>query len=101
MASNKKINVPITSMSSDEIYAELDTIESDGEEDENLLNDSDNKFIDKSLTENGGSKRDLSLSTSCLDIGNHLSDPNPTHQNQLKQLYEFPNLTLILMTIFH
>ena len=33
MTSNKKINVPITSMSSDEIYALLDTIESDEEED--------------------------------------------------------------------
>ena len=77
MASNKKINVPITSMSSDEIYAYLDTIEIDGEEDiENLMNDSDNKFIDESLIENGGSKRYLSLSTSCLDIENHLSDPN-------------------------
>ena len=40
------------------------------------MNDSDNKFIDESLIENGDSKRDLSLSTSCLDIENHLSDPN-------------------------
>ena len=40
------------------------------------MNDSDNKFIDESLIENGGSKRDLSLSTSCLDIENHLNDPN-------------------------
>ena len=40
------------------------------------MNDSDNKFIDESLIENGGSKRYLSLSTSCLDIENHLSDPN-------------------------
>ena len=32
MTSNKKINVPITSMSSDEIYALLDTIESDDED---------------------------------------------------------------------
>ena len=72
MASNKKINVPITSMSSDEIYALLDTIESDDEEDiENLMNDSDTEFIDESLIENGGSKSDLWLSTSCLDIENH------------------------------
>ena len=77
MASNKKINVPITSMSSDEIYALLDTIENDDEEDiENLRNDSDSKFIDKLLIEKSGSKSDLSLSTSCLDIENHLSDPN-------------------------
>ena len=40
------------------------------------MNDLDNKFIDESLIENRGSKRDLSLSTSCLDIENHLSDPN-------------------------
>ena len=77
MASNKRINVPITSMSSDEIYALLDTIESDDEEDiENLMNDSDTEFIDESLIENGGSKGDLTLSTSCLDIENHLNNPN-------------------------
>ena len=40
------------------------------------MNDSDTKFIDESLIENGDSKSDLSLSTSCLDIENHLSDPN-------------------------
>ena len=40
------------------------------------MNDSDNKFIDESLIENGGSKRYLLLSTSCLDIENHLSDSN-------------------------
>ena len=40
------------------------------------MNDSDNTFIDESLIESGGSERDLSLSTSCLDIENHLSDPN-------------------------
>ena len=77
MASNNKINVPITSMSSDKIYALLDTIESDDEEDiENLMNDSDTEFTDESPIENSGSKSDLLLSTSCLDIENHLSDPN-------------------------
>ena len=56
MTSTKKINVPITSMSSDEIYALLGTIESDDEEDvENLMNDLDTKFIGESLIENGGS----------------------------------------------
>ena len=40
------------------------------------MNDLDTRFIDESLIENGDSKRDLSLSTSCLDIENHLSDPN-------------------------
>ena len=64
-------------MSSDKIYALFGTTESDDEEDiENLMNDSDTEFIDESLIENGGSKSDLSLSTSCLDIENHLSDPN-------------------------
>ena len=62
MASNKKINIPITSRSpdqiyrDDQIYALLDTIESDDKEDtENLMNDSDTEF-DESLIENGGSK---------------------------------------------
>ena len=64
-------------MSSDEIYAQLDTIESDGDEDiENLMNNSDTRFIDESLIENGDSKMDLSLSTNCLGIENHLSDPD-------------------------
>ena len=77
MASNKKINVPITSMSSDEIYSLSDTIESHDEGDiESLMNDSDTEFIDESLIKNGGSKSDLRLSTNCLDIENHLSDPN-------------------------
>ena len=40
------------------------------------MNNSETKFIDKSLIEKGGSKSNLSLSTSCLDIENHLSDPN-------------------------
>ena len=77
MASNKKINVPIPSMLSDEIYALLDKIESNDKEDiENLMNDSDTKFIDELLIENGGSKSNISLSTSCFDIENYLSDPN-------------------------
>ena len=77
MASNKKINVPIRSMSSDEIYALLDTIGRDDEEDiGSLMNDSDTELIDESLIENGGSKGDLTLSTSCLDIENHLNNPN-------------------------
>ena len=64
-------------MPSDEVYELLDTIESDDEEDiENLMNDSNTEFIDESLIENGDSKSDLSLSASCFDIENHLSDPN-------------------------
>ena len=77
MALNKKINVSIKSMSSEKIYALLDTMKSNDEEDiENLMNNSDTKFIDKSLIENSGSKSELLLSTSYLDIENHLSDPN-------------------------
>ena len=56
-------------MSSDKIYALLDTIESDDEDIENLMSDSDTEFTDDS-------KSDLLLSTSCLDIENHLSEPN-------------------------
>ena len=64
-------------MSTDEVYALLDKIESDHEKDiENLLNDSGTEVIDESMIENGASKSDLSLSTSCLEIENHLSDPN-------------------------
>ena len=44
----------------DKIYALLDTIESDDEEDiENLMNDSDTKFTDESLIESSGFKSDL------------------------------------------
>ena len=53
MTSNKKINIPISSLSSDEIYALLDSIESDEEEDiENLVNHSDTEFVDRSVVEN-------------------------------------------------
>ena len=48
-----KKNIPISSLSSDEIYALLDSIESDEEEDiENLMNDSDTEFVDRSVVEN-------------------------------------------------
>ena len=53
MTSNKKIYIPISSLSSDEIYALLDSIESVEEEDiENLMNDSDTEFVDRSVVEN-------------------------------------------------
>ena len=83
MASNKKINVQITSMSSDETYAFLDTIKGKDKEDiENRVDDSDTKFIDELLIQNGGFKNNLSLSTSCLDIENHLSDSNTPTPNE-------------------
>ena len=53
MVSNKKINIPTSSLSSDEIYALLDSIGSDEEEDiENLTNDSDTEFVDRTVVEN-------------------------------------------------
>ena len=65
MASNKKINIPISSLSSDDLYALLDGIESDDEEDiENLMNDSDTEFIDQTLLENGGNHDDFEPRTS-------------------------------------
>ena len=49
----------------------------DDEEDiENLIDNSDTEFTGQLLIENDGSKSDLSLSTSCLDIENYSSDPN-------------------------
>ena len=51
MASNKKINILIPKLSLDEIYALLDTIDSDDEDIENLINDSDTEFVDQSLVE--------------------------------------------------
>ena len=53
MASNRKINIPISSLSSEEIYALLDSIDSENEEDiDNLMNDSDTKFVDRTAAEN-------------------------------------------------
>ena len=58
MASNRKINIPISNLSSDEIYTLLDTIGSDDEEDiENLMNDSE--FVDQSLVENKDVHKDM------------------------------------------
>ena len=52
MASNKKINVPISHLSSNEIYALFDAIDSEDEEDiENLMNDPDTAFIDQTVIE--------------------------------------------------
>ena len=60
MASNKKMNIPISNFSSDEICALLDTTDSDDEEDkENLMNDSDTEFVDQSLVENKDVHEDM------------------------------------------
>lgn len=53
MAWNKKINVPISSLSSEQIYALLGNVDSDDEEDiDNLMNDSDFKFVDRTAIKN-------------------------------------------------
>ena len=52
MASHKKINIPISFLSSDEIYAPFDSIESEEEDIRNLMNDSDPEFTDRSVAEN-------------------------------------------------
>ena len=57
MASNKKVYIPISSLSSDEIYTLLKSIESDEEDIENLMNDSDTEFADRSVVENKDSDK--------------------------------------------
>lgn len=53
MASNKKINVPVSSLSSEEIYVLLDNICSDDEEAiDNLMNDFDTEIVDRAALEN-------------------------------------------------
>ena len=75
MASNKKINLPISSLSFDEFYALLDSIESDDEEDiENLMNDFDTEFVDRSVVENKDSDMhvDEELETTSSDAHSNL-----------------------------
>ena len=57
MASNKnKINIPISTLSSEEIYALLEDIVSDYEEEiDNLMNDSDTEFVHRTAIENSES----------------------------------------------
>ena len=64
MASNTKINISISDLSSGEIYALLDNLESDHEEDiYNLMNDSDTEFVGYSLLEGGVSHKDIEHTT--------------------------------------
>ena len=53
MTSNKKkINIPISNLSSEEIYELLDDINSHYEEEiDNLMNDSDTEFVGKTAIE--------------------------------------------------
>ena len=53
MASTKKINASVSSLSSEKIYALLDDIDSDYEEEiDNLMSDSDTEFVDRTAIEN-------------------------------------------------
>ena len=64
MASNKKINIPICDLSSEEIYTLLDSTESDHEEDiDNLMNDSNKELVDYSLLEGGMGHKDIEHTT--------------------------------------
>ena len=96
----KNNDVPITIMSSDEIYALFDKTKSDDKEHiENLMNNLDTKFIDEWLIENGGSKVIFPFQQAVSIL--KTIQVIPMHQYQLKQWYEVLNLTLILMTMFH
>ena len=75
----KTMNISISSLSSDEIYALLDSIESDEEDDiENVMNDSDTEFVDRSVVENKDSDMhvDEELETTSSDAHSNLI---PTH----------------------
>ena len=62
MASNKKISLPISDLSSEETYALLDSIESDCEEDiDNLMTDSDTEFVFSLLHEGRVSHKTLTI----------------------------------------
>ena len=79
MASHKKINIPISSLSSDEIYALLDSIESDEKEDiDNLMNDSDTEFVDRSVVENKDSNMHVDEEPETTSNDAH-SNLIPTH----------------------
>ena len=78
MASNKKINIPICSLSSDEIYALSDSIESNQEDIDNLMNDSDIEFIDRSVVENKDSDMHVDEEPETTNNDPH-SNLIPTH----------------------
>ena len=69
----------MSSLSPDEIYALLDSIESDKEEDiENLMNDSDTDFVDRSVVENKDSDMHVDEESESTSNGAH-SNLIPTH----------------------
>ena len=85
MAFNKKVIIPISFLSSDEIYALLDSIESD--EEENLMNDSDTEFVDRSVVENKDSDMhvDEKLETTSNDAHSNLIPTHLTIQALVRQ----------------
>ena len=88
MASNKKINIPISSLSSDEIYALLVSIESGEEGDiENLMNDSDTEFVDRSVVKNKDSDIhvDEKPETTSNDAHSNLIPTHPPIQAVVRQ----------------
>ena len=79
MASNKKMNIPISSLPSDEICALLDITESDKEKEiQNLMNDSDTEFVDRSVVENKDSDMHVDKEPETTSNDAH-SDLIPTH----------------------
>ena len=68
----------VYSLSSDEIYALLDSIESDEEDIENLMNDSDTEFADRSVVENKDSDMYVDEEPETTSNDAH-SDLIPTH----------------------
>ena len=79
MASNKKINIPISSLPSDEICAPLDNTESDKEKDKQILmNDSDTEFVDRSVVENKDSDMHVDKEPETTSNDAH-SNLIPTH----------------------
>ena len=68
----------VYSLSSDEIYALLDSIESDEEDIENLMNDSDTEFVDRSVVENKDSDMYVDEEPETTSNDAH-SDLIPTH----------------------
>ena len=78
MAPNKKkINIPISSLSSEEIYALLDNIDSGYEkENDNLINDSDTEFLDRTAIDN--SENDISEAVKREKVDSNGSNFVPT-----------------------
>ena len=87
MASIKKINIPISDLSSEEIYTLLDGTESDHEEDsDNLTNDFDTEFVDYSLLEGRVSHKDIKHTTQDNKVKSNLISINQPIEAVVTQL---------------